>query len=466
MANVRDTRRRGRIPLVSFMGGGPAAKARSIAETGAIPWWADAFVDIGSAAASASLLAPFVTIVDKAVVEASAGRSSLARAVFNNVSELVLRPHRFFLQPSLWMVAGVYGATYSAANLIDSACERLLDRDDPKSASIHGGVKLVGTTCVNMLSGITKDMMFARMFGSSGATGPMPKATIGLFALRDVLTIGAAFTLPKYLAQLLSSASLVEEKYAGETAQMVSPIMMQLPCSPIHLLALNVYNERGVSARERFISVGRLLPQTTIARMCRMAPAYGIGGVANTSLVHRGRDYNLHVYYTAPNAAAAQVAAQTGSDDTFESRTSGYAGTVDAPPSASPVASPSLLHRRRIVDTYTSHVADAVDLYGDMADVDAAAIEKAVATARLETRNSDDLIASDTPGGGIILRRNSSRHFEPAQAGYYPEVSRAVEKALIDSGPLAGVFGDARDVPDADSKRLVGGVEPESRDAK
>ena len=77
----------------------------------------------------------FVTIVDKAVVEASAGRSSLARAVFNNVSELVLRPHRFFLQPSLWMVAGVYGATYSAANLIDSACERLLDRDDPKSTT-------------------------------------------------------------------------------------------------------------------------------------------------------------------------------------------------------------------------------------------------------------------------------------------------------------------------------------------
>ena len=69
------------------MGGGPAAKARSIAETGAIPWWADAFVDIGSAAASASLLAPFVTIVDKAVVE----KDPLLQKIENKEERMQLR---------------------------------------------------------------------------------------------------------------------------------------------------------------------------------------------------------------------------------------------------------------------------------------------------------------------------------------------------------------------------------------
>lgn len=49
--------------------------------------------------------------------------------------------------------------------------------------------------------------------------------------------IGAAFTLPKQLASLFSTTGIVEDKYATETAQMISPIAMQIPCSPVHLLA-------------------------------------------------------------------------------------------------------------------------------------------------------------------------------------------------------------------------------------
>ena len=129
------------------MGGGPAAKARTAAENASIPWYADASVDVFAAWASAIAVSPFIMTVDKAVVTASAGKASLGRALFDNIKDF-LRPHRMLMQPSLWMVAGVYGATYSAANLIDSACERLLDHSDENSASVHGAVKLVGTTCV------------------------------------------------------------------------------------------------------------------------------------------------------------------------------------------------------------------------------------------------------------------------------------------------------------------------------
>ena len=198
---------------------GGAAPPRTTAENAAIPWWADAAADIGSAAASAVSVAPFITIVDMAVTKASAGQASLGRAVFDGFRQLLLRPHRFFAQPSMWMVAGVYGSTYTAANLIDSTCERLLDRSDPATAKKHGAAKLIGTTVVNMSAGITKDTAFARMYGAAKAAAPMPKATIGLFATRDLFTIGAAFTVPPLLASFFVSTGLVEGKHAGESAQ-------------------------------------------------------------------------------------------------------------------------------------------------------------------------------------------------------------------------------------------------------
>lgn len=219
---------------------------RSAAETAAIPWWADAAVDVGAASAAALAVSPFIMTIDKAIVESSAGKASMFRAMLGGVGSLFLRPHRVLLSPSYWMVAGVYVATYSAANLIDSACERNLDRNDEKSASIHGGAKLVGTTAANMAAGIWKDATFARMYGvSAAAAGPTPAATVGLFALRDVLTIGAAFTLPKWLASMFVSSGIVSEQYASETAQFASPIAMQLLCSPLHLLALDHVNVRG-----------------------------------------------------------------------------------------------------------------------------------------------------------------------------------------------------------------------------
>ena len=47
-----------------------------------------------------------------------------------------------------------------------------------------------------MGAGITKDALFARWFGAGdSATRTMPRATFGLFAVRDTLTIAAAFTV-------------------------------------------------------------------------------------------------------------------------------------------------------------------------------------------------------------------------------------------------------------------------------
>ena len=165
---------------------GGAAPPRSSAETAAIPFLADAAVDVGSACAAALSVSPvnccypsaplwllpsapplrcwqFILTIDKAIVEASAGTSTLGRAMLNGVGSLLTRPHRVLMSPSYWMVAGVYACTYGAANLIDSVCERALDPANEHSSKIHGAAKLVGTTAANMGAGITKDIMFAQM---------------------------------------------------------------------------------------------------------------------------------------------------------------------------------------------------------------------------------------------------------------------------------------------------------------
>ncbi|MGB1603620.1 MAG: hypothetical protein ACPIOQ_63405, partial [Promethearchaeia archaeon] len=144
--------------------GGAAAPPRSADENRAIPAWADAAVDVGAAVCSATAAAPFIMTVDKAVVEASAGHCGLGTAMFNGIKTIITRPHHLIKQPALWMVAGVYGVTYATANLIDTTCERLLDRQKESSATLHGAAKLVGTTAVNMTASVTKDVAFARMY--------------------------------------------------------------------------------------------------------------------------------------------------------------------------------------------------------------------------------------------------------------------------------------------------------------
>jgi len=409
------------------MGGGPAAPPRSAAETAAIPAWADAAVDVSAAICSATAAAPFIMTVDKAVVEASAGHSGLGTAMLKGIRTMLTRPHHLIQQPSLWMVAGVYGVTYATANLIDTSCERMLDPQKESSAAVHGVAKLVGTTAVNMTASITKDLAFARMYGATGASGPMPKATIGFFAARDVLTIGAAFTMPKILATALIGSGTVDEKYAGETAQLISPIAMQVFCSPLHLMALHCYNVREATPTQRLLGVWKTLPETTLVRMCRMAPAYGVGGVLNTSLCTKGRDYNLQVFYELPlqREAAARAAAAHGREPSEGLLTGGADGKL--------VRRPSLAaRRRRIMDTYAHRVQSAMDLLGD---VDPATVESPL-------RQAHDAMGED----------GMAAAFSPAGVGYYPNLAELVDQKLGFNeeleAKLAGLLGDSRDVPD------------------
>ena len=184
-------------------GGGPFVP-RSKDEMVHIPWFVDWALSFTAGVTSAICAAPFILIVDRAVTENSAGKSGLGKALQSGFTEFIMRPHQMLTRLPFWMVAGVYGATYATANSIDVACER-----QATSATMHSGVKLFGVTAVNMSAGVAKDAAFARMFGAaSGGAAALPVgwASLGLFAFRDLLTIGSAFIVPKLLAESLVAA--------------------------------------------------------------------------------------------------------------------------------------------------------------------------------------------------------------------------------------------------------------------
>ena len=138
---------------------------------------------------------------------------------------------------------------------------------------------------------VYKDSCFARMFGASNpataATTTVPKVSYAFFASRDSLTIFASFNLPPLIAPHLDRLIFAEAGGAN-AAQFLAPALMQLFSTPLHLLGLDLYNRQAkLGSRERFARVRRDWAVSAFARMGRIVPAFGVGGVVNAGVRRR-----------------------------------------------------------------------------------------------------------------------------------------------------------------------------------
>ena len=124
------------------------------------------------------------------------------------------------------------------------------------------------------------------------AKAAVPVASYALFAIRDSLTVFASFNLPPLIAPLLPQFSKeVEARFSRQSAaQFLAPAGMQLLSTPLHLWGLDLYNRpagNGVGWRKRVRRVGRDWLGSSFARMGRIVPAFGAGGVINNGLRRR-----------------------------------------------------------------------------------------------------------------------------------------------------------------------------------
>ena len=70
-------------------------------------------------------------------------------------------------------------------------------------------------------------------------------------------------------------------------AQVLTPAAMQVFTTPLHLWGLDLYNRPAVSVLDRVRQIGKNWAGSTLARMGRIIPAFGFGGVINAKV--RGR---------------------------------------------------------------------------------------------------------------------------------------------------------------------------------
>jgi hypothetical protein len=79
------------------------------------------------------------------------------------------------------------------------------------------------------------------------------------------------------------------QKYVSalSVAQFVTPAAVQLVSTPLHLLGLDLYNRPGAAVGGvdgRASKVVRNWGMSAVARICRIIPAFGVGGVVNTKV--------------------------------------------------------------------------------------------------------------------------------------------------------------------------------------
>jgi hypothetical protein len=256
------------------------------------PWspgriWGRFVVDLAAAGCATLLVSPVIAAVDRAIVENTANVSTIRGSLQSSLRMACRSPAAFVCHRAFVWTAGLYGATYATANVIDTACEW--------AATDARLFKFLGTTPVNMALVLRKDMVFARMFAASVAAVtpvavPFPRSSLALFAVRDAHTVLASFLLPPVIGAWLHEHGAVATRARGELlAQLAAPCVIQLVSTPFHILALDLFNrpsgnkseKKTVLGADRWAMIRQKYAVTVAARMGRILPAFGVGGVTN-----------------------------------------------------------------------------------------------------------------------------------------------------------------------------------------
>lgn len=229
-------------------------------------------VDALAAGGAALLVSPFITIVDRSIIENASGIRPLKIGLKELLNQFLRHPIQFMRRKEFLLIYGLYSSTYLTANSIDTTCE-LVERDNQLP-------KFIGTTAVNMTLCIAKDREFTRMFGAI-APSSVPLATYALFAFRDSLTVAASFNFPKVMTHQLETRSNMQREHAEKVSQLFCPAAVQFISTPMHLLGLDLYNHRTKSSKARISFISTEYFKSTLARIGRIGPAFGIGGIGN-----------------------------------------------------------------------------------------------------------------------------------------------------------------------------------------
>lgn len=230
--------------------------------------------DVIAAVVSSLTVAPAISIIDQAIFSNASGKQTLVNSIKSSLKTMVLSPATFFRAPQFLWIWGVYSGTYIVANSCESISKHF--KVEPSLP------KFIGSSITNISLSLLKDGYYTRKFGTI-SKHPVGLGSYACYAIRDSSTILASFILPKHATQLLVDRGY-DQKFSSVAAQLTVPCMMQFASTPLHLYGMDLYNNPGASGHARVMFVKREYLKTVAARIGRILPAFGIGGVVNTHL--------------------------------------------------------------------------------------------------------------------------------------------------------------------------------------
>ncbi|KAJ5295129.1 hypothetical protein PENANT_c035G08207 [Penicillium antarcticum] len=284
-------------------------------------------VDVASAATAGALTCPLITIIDRAIIEKASKGFPIQRTITNCLKSMVSKPTGFFFSTPFLLIYTLYSSTYLTANAIDTLTSTM--RNQSYDTVTPGPLKFISTTTVNMAICVYKDARFAKIFGASpppshpavtttatqppsalrapvptpaqaqappstchphaapGSALTIPKSSYTLFCLRDSITIFASFNIPALIAPSIPDFVASTPGMKSAIAQFSCPALMQFASTPMHLLGLDLFNRQpvgGLPWTDRVARIRRDYVPACFARMGKIVPAYGIGGVVNVRL--------------------------------------------------------------------------------------------------------------------------------------------------------------------------------------
>ncbi|KAH7075946.1 hypothetical protein BKA63DRAFT_311309 [Paraphoma chrysanthemicola] len=260
--------------------------------------------DIAAAGISATFVSPLITAIDRAVVENAAScKHPLLSTLKTHMLSSFRHPRLFFAAKPFFYVWTLYAATYTTANTVDSVAKTFTTKADQVLVS---SVTFISTCVVNVPLGVWKDVRFVQLYGrpkhesmtpaiakaaanstksTSTQATKVPRIVGATFLFRDAITIFGSVNLPPMLSPLLADSYFANPALKMAALQLSVPILSQVVATPVHLLALDLYNNpQKEGSASRSARMRRSLVPTTAMRCSRIVPAFGAGLVANTEL--------------------------------------------------------------------------------------------------------------------------------------------------------------------------------------
>lgn len=263
-------------------------------------------MDLGTSVTIGAVAAVPISIIDHSIMAKVAGVSpSILAGVKDGTKTLLTKPAQFFIPRAAnqrgiiyGAVATVYSMTYLSSDMTKSVMESqgYTDQEIIWSRGLTSGLVNTGMT-------IWKDGVILKSLpaAAGAAAGPavVPFLSRAGFCLRDVATTISAFTLVPMFSMYLNEryqqqsalqattgVSLGNDKFSALTV----PAFLQFFTTIIHIIAIRYQRTYpNPSIGDITATLQRDYLGSVAGRICRIVPAFGIGGIGNTYLLDKSQ---------------------------------------------------------------------------------------------------------------------------------------------------------------------------------